>query len=187
MRKTLFALFATLIAMATFAAPASADALVRIGVDGRWIPYSVESIEVNSNDVDLDIERSLKTWGIGARALIGPDVFALGVKANFVRHSFKVSELNYSEVTLNGMARIGIPSAPIAIFVEGGLLLSFDYVDLGYNVGGGIEYNIQLAPPFDFNLGVGAQYANGATGTELGDRDIEDLRLFAFLGFDFTI
>ncbi len=187
MRKTLFALFTALIAMSTFAVPASADALVRLGVDGRWIPFSVESVDVESNDLDIDIDRSLKTWGIGARALIGPEVLSVGVKANFVRHSYEESLLNYSEVTLNGMLRVGLPSAPIAFFAEGGLLLSFDYVDLGYNVGGGIEYVIPLAPPFDFNVGVGAQYANGSTGTELGDRDIDELRLFAFLGFDFSI
>src|SRR5690606_27338496 len=107
--------------------------------------------------------------------------------ANFLRHSFDVSELNYTEMSINGLIRVGIPGSPIAIFGEAGMLFSFDYVDMGYNFGGGIEYNIGLAPPFDINLGLGAQYANTNTGTDLGDREISDTRLFAFVGFDFTL
>ncbi len=173
--------------MSIFAAPTSADALVRLGVDGRWIPYSVESIDVDSNDVDIKIDRSLKTWGLGARALIGPDAFALGVKANFVRHSFDVSALDYSEMSINGMLRAGIPATPIALFAEGGIIFSFDYVNIGYNIGGGIEYVVPLAPTFDMNLGLGAQYANLTTGSDAGERDVSDTRLFAFLGFDFNL
>ena len=178
MRKSLLALFTALITMSIFAAPTSADALVRLGVDGRWIPYSVESIDVDSNDVDIKIDRSLKTWGLGARALIGPDAFALGVKANFVRHSFDVSALDYSEMSINGMLRAGIPATPIALFAD---------VNMGYNIGGGIEYVVPLAPTFDMNLGLGAQYANLTTGSDAGERDVSDTRLFAFLGFDFNL
>ncbi len=187
MRKSLLALFTALITMSIFAAPTDADALVRLGVDGRWVPYSVESIEVDSNDVDIDIDRALGTWGLGARALVGPDAFAIGVKANFLRHSFDNSAFNYSEMSTNGIIRAQIPSTPIALFAEGGLLFSFDYVDMGWNVGGGIEYNIGLAPPFDMNLGLGAQYANLTTGTDAGEREVNDTRLFAFIGFDFTL
>lgn len=187
MRKTLLALFTALITMSIFAAPTSADALVRLGVDGRWVPYSVESVDVDSNDIDIDIDRALGTWGLGARALIGPDAFALGVKANFLRHSFDNSIFNYSEMSINGILRAGIPATPIAFFAEGGLLFSLDYVDMGWNVGGGFEYNIALVPAFDFNLGVGAQYANATTGTDAGNRDIKDTRLFAFVGFDFNL
>lgn len=187
MRKSLLALFTALITLSIFAAPTSADALVRLGVDGRWVPFSVESIDVDSNDVDIDIDRALGTWGLGARALIGPDAFALGVKANFLRHSFDNSAFNYSEMSVNGMLRAGIPTTPIALFAEGGILFAFDYVDMGWNIGGGIEYNVPLAPTFDFNLGLGAQYANLTAGSDAGEREVNDTRLFAFVGFDFNL
>lgn len=168
------------------ASPSDADAAFRIGADVKWLPLSSETAEIDGQALDAD--RALDTLGVGLRFMLGLDIFSLGAKANFTAHSFEDDDLNFSELNVNAIARIGIPVTNLAVFAEVGPSLSLNYGGIGYNAVLGVEYDLLGLPLLDLNLGVAGQYSIVPVGAGAGQsRDFESMRLFVFIGVDLGI
>ena len=181
------ALLAGLFAMLITVLPASADAILRVGVDARWVPIALETMK-EEGGASLEKERQLESLGIGARVLFGLERFALGPKVNFARHTFSDPDLSYSQVDINLHARLRTPTARFAFFTEAGPAVALNIGGVGYNAVLGMEVDILGWPLVDMNLGLAAQYANipiGAGPSEV--RRNHGVRGMVLVGFDFKL
>lgn len=164
-----------------------AQAVVRAGVDVRWLPVAIE--ETKLEEVELGgSQRQLESLGAGARLMLGFDAFAIGAKVNFARHTFADPELSYTQVDANLHARFMIPTTRLAIYAEAGPSIALDLASTGYNAGIGAEVDVLGWPVLDLNLGIGAQYARVPVNAGPGEERInEGLRAIVYVGFDFSI
>lgn len=174
------------------AAPTKADAALRLGADGLWMPLAFQNIK--DGNTTQDSNHKLASFGVSGHGLMGFDIFALGLKVNYFNQAiaFSNSDSRFQELDVNLMGRVGIPTTDLAFFAEVGPTTNpgFDYV--GYNAGGGLSYDLLGMPLLDLNLGVMGQYVNVSdvkfsidgidTSTNLNEG-----RVMLFLGMDFSI
>ncbi|QDG51964.1 hypothetical protein FIV42_14815 [Persicimonas caeni] len=176
------------------AAPKDADAALRLGADGLWMPLAFQNIETEEANAELDSDHDLASFGVSAHGNLGFDIFAIGLKLNYFNQaiSFADGDDRFEELDINLMARVGIPTTDIAFFAEAGPTTSpgFDY--FGYNVGGGVEYDLIGLPLIDLNLGAMGQYVN-VSDVDFSINGVEETasvnegRVMLFLGVDFSI
>ncbi|RAL22221.1 hypothetical protein DL240_10230 [Lujinxingia litoralis] len=168
-------------------ATADAQAVVRAGVDVRWLPVALESTELEGAEL-AGGERQLESLGAGARLMLGFERFAIGAKVNFARHTFGDPDLSYTQVDANLHARLMLPTTRLAIWAEAGPSIALDLATTGYNAGAGVEVDVLGWPLVDLNLGIGAQYARVPVNAGPGlERINEGLRAIVYVGFDFSI
>lgn len=180
--------FLALVAVGVLLIPGRADAFLRVGVDARWIPLSMESSDFEQSPMRIDSGRQLNSLGFGARVLLGFDYFSIGPKVNFARHEFTDPELSFSQVDANGHLRMRIPAARLAVFVEGGPAISLAMGGVGYNGVLGVEVDALGWPLVDVNLGLALQYASVPVGSGPStSRLTEGFRGMVVVGFDFTL
>lgn len=179
-------LLAVLAAVFATALPKDADALFRAGVDARWIPLAVETMDESA--MSLGAGRQLESMGVGARFLLGFDYFSIGPKLNFARHVFEDPDQSFSQLDANAHVRIRIPTARLAVFAEGGPAISLDIGGVGYNAALGVEVDVLGWPLVDMNMGFAVQYANVPIGTGPTTAiEHESVRAMVVVGFDFTL
>ncbi|RDV38230.1 hypothetical protein DV096_10480 [Bradymonadaceae bacterium TMQ3] len=164
-----------------------AQAVVRAGVDVRWMPVALEDTKLE--EVELGgSQRQLESLGAGARLMLGFDAFAIGAKVNIARHTFADPDLSYTQVDTNLQARFILPSTRLALYVEAGPSIALDLASTGYNAGIGAEVDVLGWPLVDLNLGIGAQYARVPVNAGPGlERINEGLRAIVYVGFDFSM
>lgn len=193
MRKYSVWMIALLVAgFVTVASPQKADAALRIGADALWMPLAFQNIE--GDDTELDSDHELGSFGFSGHGNMGFDIFSLGLKINYFNQaiSFAEGEDRFQELDINGMARVGIPTTDVAFFAEGGLTTSPDFDYFGYNVGGGVEYDLLGLPLIDLNVGAMGQYVN-VSDVDFSINGVEETanlnegRVMLFLGADFSI
>lgn len=143
-------------AAALIAAPADADAIVRLGLDAEYVPISYDQLAY----LDYDGHQASAPAGFGAalHLNLGVDVFSIGPKLNLRRRSYQDSAFDYTELDLNAMIRVQFPSTDLAMFAEGGAAMALNFGGVGYNAGLGLEYDITGAPLFDLHIGFAANY-----------------------------
>lgn len=176
----------------TLAAPNDADAALRLGADGLWMPLAFQNVE--GDNTKLDNDHDLASFGASAHLNLGFDIFSLGLKVNYFNQSiaFTNGDDRFEELDVNLMGRIGIPATDVAIFAEVGPTTNpgFDYV--GYNAGAGIEYDLLGMPLLDLNVGAMGQYVNvsdvdfSIDGTDT-QASVSEGRAMLYLGVDFSI
>jgi hypothetical protein len=184
------------VAFVMTAAPRNADAALRLGVDGLWMPLAFQNIE--DDKAELDSDHELASFGVAAHANLGFDIFSLGLKVNYFSQSITFpgtvlsGESRFKELDINLMGRIGIPATDVAIFAEAGPTTNpgFDY--FGYNFGAGIEYDLLGLPLLDLNVGAMGQYVNVSDvefsfGGLEKKANVSEGRLMLFVGADFSI
>src|SRR5690554_1554358 len=164
-----------------------AEAVVRAGVDVRWLPVALENTKLE--EVELGgSQRQLESLGGGARLMLGFDIFAIGAKVNLARHTFADADLSYPQVDANLQVRMLLPTTRLAIYLEAGPSIALDLASTGYNAGVGAEVDVLGWPLVDLNLGIGAQYARVPVNAGPGlERINEGLRAIVYVGFDFSI
>ncbi len=174
------------------AAPNNADAALRLGADGLWMPLAFQNVK--DGNATLDSDHKLASFGVSGHGLMGFDIFALGLKVNYFNQAiaFAKSDSRFEELDINLMGRIGIPTTDIALFAEVGPTTSpgFDY--FGYNAGAGVSYDLLGLPLLDLNLGLMGQYVNvsdvkfSIDGVDTST-NLNEGRAMLFLGVDFSI
>lgn len=182
----LIAMISLVTGMMAVAVPSSAEALLRVGADVRWVPLSVESME--QNDQQLQPDRRLDSAGVGARALVGLEYLSVGGRLNFTRHAYDDEALSFSQLDLNAHVRSGIPLMRMNLFAEAGPTVALDIGEVGFNAGVGAEVDILGWPLIDMNLGLAAQYAYVPIGVGPDEvRVAEGLRGMVTFGVDFAL
>lgn len=167
-------------------APGNAEALLRIGVEGRWVPLAEETMEEGGNEFSPD--RHLGSSGIGVRGLLGFEFVAVGAKLNFTHHIFDQGSLNYTQFDINAHVRSAMPLTRVAFYVEAGPSIALNIGDVGFNGAVGMEVDLLGWPHAHLNLGLAAQYAEVSIGTGPNERRAhEGIRGLVTLGFDFTL
>lgn len=189
MRTTkFFGLFLLLLTSVAISAPRDAEALFRVGVDGRWVPLAVESNDSEQVPMDLGAGRQLSSTGVGARFLLGFDYFSIGPKLNFARHVFEDRDQSFSQLDVNAHLRMRIPTARLAIFAEAGPAIALDLETVGYNGLVGVEVDVLGWPLLDLNLGLALQYVNLPISTGPSSYRVnEGFRAMVVVGFDLTL
>lgn len=191
MRLTRWARWMAMVCAVTAAmslvAPSQADALLRFGVDARWIPLADETMELDGDPVDR--ERQFESTGMGVRGLIGFEYFSVGGKINLARHVFADDEQSYTQLDVNGHIRTGVPLSPLAFYLEAGPSLALDIAGPGYNAVLGAEVDIlPRQERVDMNLGVAGQYAYVPVGAGPSSEFVNSgLRGMVTFGVDFTL
>ncbi|MFP4597671.1 MAG: hypothetical protein ACOC9J_02370 [Persicimonas sp.] len=194
MRKyTLWMLGLIAIAGITFASPTKADAAFRLGADAIWVPMAFQDVD-SEGEATLDSDHELASFGGAVHGNLGFDIFSVGLKINYFNTGIEFDEgdARFEELDINLMGRIGIPTTDIAFFAEAGPTTSPDFDYFGYNVGGGVEYDILGLPLIDLNLGAMGQYVNVSdvdfdiSGIE-ENANLSEGRIMIFLGADFSI
>lgn len=174
-------------------APKNADAALRLGVDGLWVPLAFQTFE--EKDAELDSNHEMASFGGSAHAAMGFDILAVGLKVNYFNQAVSFTggeDSRLEELDINLYGRVGIPTSDLAVFAELGLSTNpgFDYA--GYNAGAGLTYDLLGLPLLDFNLGAMGQYVNvsetdlSISGNEAGP-SLSQGRVMLFLGVDFSI
>jgi hypothetical protein len=156
------------------------------------MPLSFQNIE--GDNAELDSDHDLASFGGSVHGNMGFDIFSLGLKLNYFNKAidFEGGGDRFEELDINLMGRIGIPTTDIALFAEVGPTTSPDFDFFGYNVGGGVEYDLLGLPLIDLNLGVMGQYVNVSdvdftiNGVE-ESANLNEGRVMLFLGVDFSI
>lgn len=175
-----------LIAMMTMVAVPSADALLRLGGDVRWVPLAVETMK--EDGLAQEADRQLESFGVGLRVMVGFEPLSIGVKSNLARHTFADENLSYTQLDLNAHIRSRLPTARLAVYAEAGPSISLDIGDIGFNGVAGIEVDVLGWPLIDLNLGLAAQYAYIPIGIGPGERRISSgIRGMVVVGIDFRI
>jgi hypothetical protein len=164
----------------------TAEALIRVGGDVRWIPVAVETMD--EGDEPFRPHRQLESVGVGVRALIGAEQFGIGLKVNFARHTFQLAEHSYSQLDLNAHVRMMVPETRLALFTEAGPAIALDIGGVGYNAAFGLEVDLLGWPLVDLNLGLAAQYASVPVGAGPSTvRAHNGIRAMVFVGLDFSL
>ena len=168
-------------------APSNADALIRLGVDARWIPLADETMELDGTAVEH--ERQFESTGMGLRALLGFEYFSVGAKLNLARHVFAEEGQSYTQLDVNGHVRTGVPLSPLAFYLEAGPSLALNLAGPGYNAVLGAEVDIlPRQKKIDMNLGVAGQYAHVPVGAGPSSEYVNSgLRGMVTFGVDFTL
>lgn len=178
----------------SIALPARADALVRVGVDGIWMPLAFHSFE--EDQATLDSSHEMASFGFSAHGTLGFDIFSAGLKLNYFNQSvaFEDEDQRLTELDMNLLMRIGFPQTPVALLFEGGASTNQGLDYFGYNIGAGVTVDLLGAPGMALNLGLMGQYVNlSEVSLDFGDVDEPELlslsegRVMVFLGFDFYI
>ena len=165
----------------------SAEALIRLGGDVRWIPVAVETMQEEGEE-GYRPGRQLESIGLGGRFLLGFEQFGIGLKANFSHHAFADPSLSYSQVDLNAHLRMMIPETRLALFAEAGPVVALNIGGIGYNGTFGLEVDVLGWPLVDLNLGLAAQYARVPVGAGPSRvRDHEGIRAMVYVGLDFSL
>ena len=145
------------------AAPRPADAALRLGVDGHWMPAATSKLESDSAAVGGNHE--IDSFGASVHGNLGFNVFSVGLKLNYFNEAFKLKADNVTsmvrrrQLDVNGMLRVGVPSTKLGIIGEGGLTVSPDFNGIGYNITAGAEYSIVSLKVLHLSLGAEGQYA----------------------------
>lgn len=164
----------------------SADALIRLGGDVRWIPVAVETMEEDGETYRPF--RQLESIGLGARFLLGFEQLGVGLKVNFSHHAFANPALSYSHLDINAHLRVMLPETRLALFAEAGPVMALNIGGIGYNGTFGLEVDVLGWPLVDLNLGLAAQYARVPVGAGPSRvRDHEGIRAMVFVGVDFSL
>lgn len=181
------------LALGMFGLPGAAQAELRLGVDGLWMPLSFQTLEADA--ASLDPRHEMGSFGVSLHGSLGLEIFSMGLKLNYFNQSVSLGDedTRQTELDINLLARVGVPETGLGFFVEAGPTTNpgFDYV--GYNVGGGVMYDVLDAPLFALNLGLMGQYVNVAEYELTYGGDIEataslsEGRVMLFVGFDFVL
>lgn len=178
--------FATALTL-LLAGSAPADAALRLGVDGIWVPAAADHVEAGGG-TNMSSDHSFGSFGAAGHLFLGPDFFAAGPKVNYLNEGLAVdgSTERRDEFDINAAVRIGIPKIGLAILGEIGPSFSTNYEGIGFNAGVGGEYLFNLGPAFQLGPGIEGQYVqlpaeiNGeSTNSEIG-------RLMVTLNIDFS-
>ncbi|MFB6262103.1 MAG: outer membrane beta-barrel protein [Bradymonadaceae bacterium] len=170
------------------AGPSSADAALRLGVDGIWIPAA--STHVEARDANLDTDHGFGSFGAAAHGYLGPEIFSAGLKLNYFNEGMQVSGAaneRRNEFDVNAAVRVGIPKIGLAFYGEAGPSFSTDYDGFGWNAGIGGEYMFNLGPSFQLGPGIEGQYVKLPALINGSSTDHEIGRLMVTLNFDFSV
>ena len=191
LRRSLGILFAAFFVFGatSLAAPSEADAFVRLGADGIWVP--VAGTQVSQGDAKLDSSHELASFGGSIHGNLGFDAFSAGLKLNYFSEGMELEadgeKVRRNEVDINAMMRFGIPTTKLGLFAEGGASMSTKFDGVGYNIGVGAEYTLVSAAILDFNAGLSGQYVNLPAEINGISTDNKTVRGLIFLGVDFGL
>jgi hypothetical protein len=191
LRRSLGTLLAALFVFgaSSLAAPSDANAFVRLGADGIWVPLA--GSQVTQQGAELDSSHELSSFGASAHANLGFDAFSAGLKLNYFSEGMEFEadgeKVRRNELDINAMARFGIPKTKLGLFAEGGASMSTQFDGVGYNVGLGAEYTLVSAAILDFNAGLSGQYVNLPAEINGISTDNKTFRGMVFLGVDFGL
>lgn len=171
------------------ALPASADAAFRLGADVIWMPAATTNVDADLENVELDAQHNVASFGGSAHFNLGFDILALGAKLNYFNQGIKLPSetLREDQLDINAMTRIQFPTTDFALVGEGGLSTTPDQSGWGYNAGLGAEFDVLGWPLVDLHLGMMGQYVNFPTEYNDTPTDIETFRGMIFMGMDFSL
>ena len=173
------------------AAPQTASAAIRFGVDGIWVPLATSSVEKGNRS--LDSTHKVASFGASAHGGMGFNIFSMNLKLNYFNDALELEtddgegqkSVRRNQLDINAMARVGVPGVDIGIFGEGGASMSTEFDGLGYNFGLGAEYGLFSLPLMTFNIGLEGQYLNLPATLNNASTDSKSIRMMMFLGADF--